>query len=1222
MDDARLNELLQAWRDARAHGHAQSVEELCSADSYLRAELARQIEILKRSDEDLIEPTLRGPDCQAKDSLPDAGHDTDEVDSSDHVKTKPKYRASEIEQIGEPPPGYEILELLGRGGMGVVYKARHLRLNRIVALKMILAGSHAGAGERSRFLAEAEAVAGLQHPHIVNLLEFGEFQGLPYFTLEYMAGRSLADHLQGAPAKPSDAALIVEKLARAIHHAHSKGIVHRDLKPSNILLAEDGAPKISDFGLARRVESGPGLTGTGDVLGTPSYMAPEQAGGDTKTAGPAADVYALGAILYECLTGRPPFLASTTAETLLQVVGQEPIAVQQFQPRTPTDLTTICHKCLQKEPHKRYPSALELAEDCAAFLAGKPILARPVGRVERAWRWCRRNRLAASLLTLTALTLISATVVAWVLALEAQYAQGVAEQQTRTALGEAKRADDNFSKAVGAQKEAETQAKLARELAQKAENSAALALKEAERAVRESKRAAKVAHFLVGLFDASDPIGLTGYVFGADPSAGAKLTAKNILERGAGKIQAELKDEPEVRAALLSTIAEVLHNLGDYKRSLGMFEEALALERKYLAANDPAIAKTMFALAWLNQSRGDYDRAENLYRDAMKVAAAGNDRASLNRIKINLAWLLTQDFRDREAERLFKDVLAERLKGEGKDSFDTAVAQVGLAAVLLQEERVFEALPYATAGMTTFKKHYGEGSLSAAVALLQEGLLARGLSSNVQTAQACFSKALALTQERLGENSIYVALIYGLMAETSMQAKQFAKAEEQYAKTLAVARATVGIDHPMVQRVVEPLAELLASQGRHDQAIALFEEYLQTLRDKRGRNHPHVAIALAQYSLIAKDQAKCRELLDEAYEISKLHRIDRIGRLPSMFNNYAVKIAKTDPAGAEKFYRQALKLGRGAEGHENGYVIWASNLIRLYDSQNRHVESRPFLPEVSILLADPKIRLSETARRRDLHVAGYAALRAYEYDLAAKFYESALPLFRAALADKASEWRDFLDGAGVAHCLAGKHEKARTFWDESLKVAGEKKLPAAPSTESRILMAASYAREGHADAAATAYLALLKELRAAKDRAHSIRCLQTALIHAPSEQAVRYLPHLESFTDERGKPDIDAVYALGLLRAGRLKDAEDLLFKEETLRPDITTAFEYAVAALIAHHAAKKAQAETLVAQAEKLLSNEPSPRYFHKRAEVIAAWPLLCTVPLLEEITGGGRTK
>ncbi len=293
--------------------------------------------------------------------------------------------------------GYEVLGELGRGGMGVVYKARQLRLNRIVALKMVLAGNQASPEAGLRFLAEAESVARLHHPHIVQIFAFGDCDGRPYFEMEYVAGGSLSDRLDGAPRPPRDAARLIEILSRAIHEAHRLGIVHRDLKPANILLTADGIPKIADFGLAKWLDVETGLTRTQLIVGSPSYMAPEQAGQSSTPIGPAADVYSLGAILYELLTGRPPFQAATVLETLEQVRSDEPIPPSRLRPKLPRDLVTICLKCLEKEPARRYASSIELADDLRRFEAGQTIRARPVGAHERLWRWCRREPLVASL---------------------------------------------------------------------------------------------------------------------------------------------------------------------------------------------------------------------------------------------------------------------------------------------------------------------------------------------------------------------------------------------------------------------------------------------------------------------------------------------------------------------------------------------------------------------------------------------------------------------------------------------------------------------------------------------------------------------------------------------------------------------------------------------------------------------------------------------------------
>jgi serine/threonine protein kinase/Tfp pilus assembly protein PilF len=295
-------------------------------------------------------------------------------------------------------PGYEILSELGRGGMGVVYLARQVALDRDVALKMVLAGELAGPAERVRFRTEAEAIARLQHPNVVQIFEVGEAGGRPFCSLEYCPGGSLDRKLQGTPLPPAEAARLVETLARAVQAAHDRGIIHRDLKPANVLLAADGTPKVSDFGLAKRLDAQTVHTASGAILGTPPYMAPEQASGaKTHPIGPATDIYALGAVLYECLTGRPPFRAPTPLDTMFQVLNQDPVAPRQLQPNLSRDLETICLKCLEKDPKRRYPSALELAEDLNRFLQGEPIHARPIRTWEKGLRLVKRHPALAAL---------------------------------------------------------------------------------------------------------------------------------------------------------------------------------------------------------------------------------------------------------------------------------------------------------------------------------------------------------------------------------------------------------------------------------------------------------------------------------------------------------------------------------------------------------------------------------------------------------------------------------------------------------------------------------------------------------------------------------------------------------------------------------------------------------------------------------------------------------
>jgi formylglycine-generating enzyme required for sulfatase activity len=389
-------------------------------------------------------------------------------------------------------PGYEILGELGRGGMGIVYQARQTQLDRLVALKVILAGGHAGAADLVRFRTEGEAIARVQHPHIVQVFEVGAHDGLPFFSLELCAGGSLEKKLAGTPLPPQEAARLVETLARAMQAAHQAHVIHRDLKPANVLLTADGTPKITDFGLAKKLDE-VGQTASGAILGTPSYMAPEQAGGKSTQVGPAADIYALGAILYECLTGRPPFKAATPLDTMMQVVQDEPVPPRQLQSGVPADLETICLKCLAKEPNRRYASASALADDLRCYLAGEPVQARPAGHLERTFKWARRRPALAGLLGVTLLALVSLAVLSGYLVV----ARSDADEKR----------------------------------------------KDAERA---AEKATKASDFLVSIFELSDANGQRG-----------TMTARQILDDAEKRIPRDFADQPELRAELLGKIETI-----------------------------------------------------------------------------------------------------------------------------------------------------------------------------------------------------------------------------------------------------------------------------------------------------------------------------------------------------------------------------------------------------------------------------------------------------------------------------------------------------------------------------------------------------------------------------------------------------------------------------------------------------------------------------------------
>jgi tetratricopeptide (TPR) repeat protein len=881
-----LDDLVHRWQDRRRAGHPLSLQELCAdcpeqmADlrQHLRA-VASMISFLGIGDE--------VPDGAAP-SASDSAGPTVTMPGAPSAADGPRLRGH--------IPGYEILGELGRGGMGVVYKARQVSLKRFVALKMILAGSHAGADQRARFRTEAEAVARLQHPNIVQVYEVGEYDGLPFLALEFVDGASLARRLGGTPLPPRTAAELVERLAHAVHAAHQAGIVHRDLKPGNVLLAEDGTPKVTDFGLAKQTDA-EGVTASTAILGTPSYMAPEQAEGKARQVGPLADVYALGAILYETLTGRAPFRGATLVETLGMVRTREPVPPSQVRRPVPHDLETICLKCLQKEPAKRYPSAFALAEDLRRFLNGEPVAARPIGRAERLWRLCRRNPvvsgLSAALLLLLVVGFVGMTLLWW-----------DAERQ-RVA-------------AVEAQGRAENLAALADDRKTFAEKQTKLAEGEADKARREASKANQTAQVLTGMFEAADPLGLNGVLL-LKPRAGEALTAREILDRGAKMVARDLDGEPETQAKLLDTLGNVYCTLGLTTEAKPLLEKSLALRQRLLPPDHPDLAATLHDLGWLYHQTGDYDTADRLYRQALAIRQkhAGDDPIALSVTLLNLGWLLTdvEDFA--AAEEVFKKAVALRVARLGPDHRDVAVARIALAAVYIAQRKIDAAVtPYLQA-MDTLRKVEGGKGLAESISLFQQGVMGRELPAlprrlllglkDDEEVERCLKRSLDLAREVLGDHHAYVALVLHELAATLQQHHKEEEAERYYRDCLAIARE-YGLDHPKTTILLGNFCMLLKSRGKRAEAEQLLEEALKVRRQRHPSGHCAVADALLILAALQDDPGspRRRQLLREALTL-----YCQSPGAPREYVSICVRLA-TFSLDAAELYDVACELGRSA----------------------------------------------------------------------------------------------------------------------------------------------------------------------------------------------------------------------------------------------------------------------------------------------------------------------
>lgn len=775
---------------------------------------------------------------------------------------------------------YEMLEKIAQGGMGVVFKARHRKLDRIVALKRILSGELADAQDVERFYEEARAAANLRHPNIVAIHEIGEMEGQPFFAMDFIEGESLAAKLREKPMEGREAAELLAQVAAAVQYAHEQKIIHRDLKPANILVDRQGRPHVTDFGLAKRSDSQRELTVTGQVLGTPSYMPPEQASGELGQIGPASDVYALGAILYAMLIGRAPFAAANVSEVLRQVLGQEPVAPRQLNPDIDADLETICLKCLEKEPGRRYSSAQELVEELRRYLRQEPILARPVSAVEHGWRWCKRNPVIASLATCVALILITATGVAWYLASWAMGENDVAQRR----LTEIERINDT----------------------------------------------------VFGIFEDFD---ISKIKQGSAPVEA--VLAERLAEAGR-KLDSEAIHDPLVMAKLKNRLGMTLGSLGLSQDAEKLFNDAHEIYVEHLGRDHPETLMTMSNLAGAYHAAGDLQRAESLMEETFKAMQErlGSDHPTTLTCASNLATFY-QDAGDlKRALRLYEETLRKRRESLGPDDPDTLITMNNLASAYLAARDLKNALPLFEETLRKRREKLGPSHHYTLVSMNNLALAYQDAGDLKHALPLC-EETLRISQEKLGPYHPDTLAMMNTLAVVYRAGGDYKRALPLCEEGLQRTREKLGPDHPTTLTAMGNLASAYEVAGNLKQALPLFEEALQKRRKTLGPDHPDTLMSMNNLALAyqeASDFKRALSLHEEALSRSqKQFGSDHPDTLMSKNNLASAYQAAGDLERALPLFEETLRMSREKVGSDHPHTLATmNNLADAYQAAGDH----------------------------------------------------------------------------------------------------------------------------------------------------------------------------------------------------------------------------------------------------------------------------------------------